>query len=1224
MLSPLHQRNAIARLNKFLQSEHSAVGQKRKPLLMTSIAAGFMMSIGFLSYAAPAKAGGTTYCQSPYGEVYGTVAGTTQGSIYAVHGLTGAAALLTTTSAAPGINGMSTDHVNKLVYYGDANKLFAWNPLTNQHIPIANNFSSLLPASYTKAHSFTTLSSGGAAFYNGSLYIGVDGRVSNSALNPYFEIFKVDFVVGSNGQTIQQVTPLDIVGKSGGGISGTYEDWGDFTISDTGIILALTTQSTASHLWKYDLNATSNPYSNLGVPPNGNHQFGKDGDGRLWAMFASPAKVQQILLDGTYTGTANTTLAFSDGGECVIGNSTVGDRVWEDTNGNGLQDPGEPGIAGAQVSIYRDLNKNGVWNTGEPLLATQTTNASGNYSFTELLPHAPGTGSNLNDFLIQVTGGITAGYTSTTGTIATITPPTSASTFTGPFIPVDLSSASQTIANVDFGYKPPIVVAAPDLTIAKTHAQSFSAGGIGLYQMTVSNIGSAPSAGTITVADTLPAGLSVNSGNAGPVATSGVDAANWTCTSNGASPQIITCQSSAVIPKTVGTSAFQFYVNVSASATVGANSITNTVTVAGGGDTNATNNNASDPTTVTAAPSLSCGPLYGIFGSTVNSLQIYDPTGPSLGTSITTVTGRSVTLGISPLVDSNGRRRIYYLNLDAAANTSNLYYYDGITHVNTGVIVPDSPNRMGFSLDGVLYMSSKAASGNQIIYRYDPATNNLTGPITITDNPNNSITIASSGGTGDLAFDANGVMYLVTGNPFAPTTEFRLYRIDNATTATPVATLIDTAPTTSTTTSLGFAPDGQVYLISNGGRNWRWNLGTGTLTELSALGSANAGFDLASCAYPTLLPSLIANKTVTKVAGSSGTTVTPGDILEYAIVVRNVGSLISAGTTLQDDIPTGTTYVASSTSMNGTSIADNTGGVMPFVATRLINGPGQVSGSIIVDGTPAVTNDNEAVIKFRVIVNTSNPPTLVSNRATVTYVGGSTGGISTDDPTTPDNDPTDVPVSVVNHPNVLLVKRITAIDGSTSTIGGDNLANYKDTASPYDDNSITIPNPPTIITDPQPDTENWPDPTAFLLGGTNGGTIKPNHEMDYTIYFLSAGDQTAKSVVFCDMIPENQAFVPTAFNNVLAGAGGTIGGDRGIVVSSNGISQSYTNLSDGDIAHYYAPGEALPGACRKLPTDPIPSNDHGAIVVNLGDIPAATSPSTPDSYGFVRFRVKVR
>jgi uncharacterized repeat protein (TIGR01451 family) len=763
-----------------------------------------------------------------------------------------------------------------------------------------------------------------------------------------------------------------------------------------------------------------------------------------------------------------------------------------------------------------------------------------------------------------------------------------------------------------------------DLTIAKTHAQSFSAGGIGLYQMTVSNIGSAPSAGTITVADTLPAGLSVNSGNAGPVATSGVDAANWTCTSNGASPQVITCQSSAVIPKTVGTSAFQFYVNVSASAVVGTNSITNTVTVAGGGEANISNNNASDPTTVTAAPILSCGPLYGIFGLSTNSLQIYNPAGPSLGTSITTVTGRSVALGISPFVDSNGRRRTYYLNLDAAANTSNLYYYDGITHVNTGIIVPDSPNRMGFSLDGLLYMSSKAATGNQIIYRYDPATNILTGPIAIADNPSNPITLASSSGSGDLAFDANGVMYLVTGNPVAPITEFRLYRIDNATTANPVATLIDTAPTTSTTTSLGFTADGQVYLISNGGRNWRWNLGTGTLTELSTLGSANAGFDLASCAYPTLLPSLIANKTVAKVAGSSGVTVVPGDILEYSIIIRNVGSLISAGTTLQDNIPTGTTYVANSTSMNGTSIADNTGGVMPFVTTRLINGPGQVSGSIIVDGTPAVTNDNESVIKFRVLVNTSNPPTTVSNRATVNYVGGPTGGISTDDPTTPDNDPTDVPVSVVNHPNVLLVKRITAIDGSTLTIGGDNLADYKDTGSPYDDNTITIPNPPTLATDPQPDTDNWPDPTVFLLGGTNGGTIKPNHEMDYTIYFLSAGDQTAKNVVLCDMIPENQAFVPTAFNNVLAGAGGTIGGDRGIIVSSNGISQSYTNLSDGDIAHYYAPGEALPGACRKLPTDPIPSNDYGAIVVNLGNIPAATSPSTPDSYGFVRFRVKVK
>ncbi|MCX6360352.1 MAG: carboxypeptidase regulatory-like domain-containing protein [Armatimonadetes bacterium] len=56
--------------------------------------------------------------------------------------------------------------------------------------------------------------------------------------------------------------------------------------------------------------------------------------------------------------------------------SRIGDTVWEDLNGNGLQDAGEPGVAGVTVQIV----KNGVPG------ATTTTNASGFYSFEDLTP----------------------------------------------------------------------------------------------------------------------------------------------------------------------------------------------------------------------------------------------------------------------------------------------------------------------------------------------------------------------------------------------------------------------------------------------------------------------------------------------------------------------------------------------------------------------------------------------------------------------------------------------------------------------------------------------------------------------------------------------------------------------------------------------------------------------------------------------------------------------
>lgn len=57
--------------------------------------------------------------------------------------------------------------------------------------------------------------------------------------------------------------------------------------------------------------------------------------------------------------------------------ATLGDRVWEDMDDNGIQDDGEPGIAGVTVNLY---------DTSDHLVQTQTTDANGNYLFTNLLP----------------------------------------------------------------------------------------------------------------------------------------------------------------------------------------------------------------------------------------------------------------------------------------------------------------------------------------------------------------------------------------------------------------------------------------------------------------------------------------------------------------------------------------------------------------------------------------------------------------------------------------------------------------------------------------------------------------------------------------------------------------------------------------------------------------------------------------------------------------------
>jgi protocatechuate 3,4-dioxygenase beta subunit len=68
---------------------------------------------------------------------------------------------------------------------------------------------------------------------------------------------------------------------------------------------------------------------------------------------------------------------------------SVGNFVWSDTNGNGIQDPGEPGVPGVVATITNKAGGPVLSATGTPLTAAQlttTTDANGLYSFTNLAP----------------------------------------------------------------------------------------------------------------------------------------------------------------------------------------------------------------------------------------------------------------------------------------------------------------------------------------------------------------------------------------------------------------------------------------------------------------------------------------------------------------------------------------------------------------------------------------------------------------------------------------------------------------------------------------------------------------------------------------------------------------------------------------------------------------------------------------------------------------------
>ncbi len=73
--------------------------------------------------------------------------------------------------------------------------------------------------------------------------------------------------------------------------------------------------------------------------------------------------------------------------------STIGDLVWVDRNGNGIFDTGDQAIADVSVKLYLDMDSSGTLTAGDVQIGTDVTDAEGNYLFT---------GLNSGNHLVQV------------------------------------------------------------------------------------------------------------------------------------------------------------------------------------------------------------------------------------------------------------------------------------------------------------------------------------------------------------------------------------------------------------------------------------------------------------------------------------------------------------------------------------------------------------------------------------------------------------------------------------------------------------------------------------------------------------------------------------------------------------------------------------------------------------------------------------------------------
>ncbi len=380
----------------------------------------------------------------------------------------------------------------------------------------------------------------------------------------------------ANGFTVAPGTPALLSVNPGGGqagqqnlsvlLTGQFTNWVQGTTTanfGTGITVASLTVSSstsATAVVNIDLAAvagartvTLTTGSEIETLPNG---------------FTVKASVN-LVTNGTFDTDAN---AWALAGGC-------GDERWVGGIGNPpgsvqLNACGEPDSDPTASQTVAGLTVGQVYTVSADVLLHVSAGPNGK-SFGVFIDNEPGNPIFLGEFLDGAWHKVTANFMATkTSHVLILAAELDARTpgVTG------TSDVSYYIDNVSLS---PSVVA-PDLTITKSHSGNFTQGQTGAtYSITVSNVGSGPTIGTVAVSDTLPTSLTATA----------LTGTGWSC-----SLGTLICTRTDALASTSSYPAITLTVNVASDAPA---SVTNTVAVSGGAEANTSNDSAADPTTIT-------------------------------------------------------------------------------------------------------------------------------------------------------------------------------------------------------------------------------------------------------------------------------------------------------------------------------------------------------------------------------------------------------------------------------------------------------------------------------------------------------------------------------------------------------------------------------------------------------------------------------------------------
>ncbi|MFK7736190.1 MAG: SdrD B-like domain-containing protein [Pirellulaceae bacterium] len=637
---------------------------------------------------------------------------------------------------------------------------------------------------------------------------------------------------------------------------------------------------------------------------------------------------------------------------------SIGDLVFSDIDDSGALNGAETGIQNVEVQLYEDTNTNGTYDDGvdtQVAGGTTTTDANGNYLFTDLFP-----GEYIALVPIsQFSGGnALEGFATSTGNdpapdpddntnsddnatlIVGVGVATQALTLTAGSEPTDDGDTDEnTNLALDFGFVPQI-----DLAVSKqAGATQVIAGNQLTYTINVSNVGQATATNVVLV-DDLPNLLPDNVTIVSAVSTNG------TVTQPGnANGEIEVAYASLAAGGTDTVTVVLEFPDTAAAAT----GITNTVSISADEvETNTANNtdavdvdiirqavlqltktDSVDPVTVGNALTYqivvtNTGP------STATNVQVTDtlPAGLTLGTVTTTLgtatpTGNSFTVDIASLAVNQSATVTVNTTVDSTFAGTSLDNTATANADEATQVTADANTTVNPAIELAITKTDSvdpATRGNTLIYTLDitnsgpSAANN----VVVTDTlPANVTFVSATGGTvtapsgssndvlvdiGTLASGANQqVTVTVTIDADAPDT------------------ITNTASVTSTETAGGFEA----------------NTTNNSVTEPTAL---NPSIDLVVTKADSIDP------------------VIAGNSLVYTVIVTNNGPSQATNVSLTDTLPAGVTFT-SATSTQGT--ATNAGGVVTADIGALASGASAtVTINVGVDSTTTGTINNTASV----------------------------------------------------------------------------------------------------------------------------------------------------------------------------------------------------------------------------------------------------------------------